>query len=433
MKWTLGALLVVGAALVGWQLPIMLAEEADGGAIVVAQVQAAPQAELQSGRVVVDGRLMPVLQADLGLSRGGVIAHLDVREGDVVTEGQLLLRLDDADQRTAVSRAEADLRRAQARLAEVTAGARAQEIAASEAALEAAQARLQRVEQGSLPGETAAARASLSAAQAGLQRTLEGASEQALLAARADLANAAANVQRAQAAYDLVKWRNDVGALPESANLQTATNNYEAALARLADLESGPTAAQIAQAQAEVSRAQAQVAQLSASLPADVAAAEADVRQFQAQLDLLRAGSRPEQVAVAEADVAAATATLQQALVALADTELRAPFAGTVALLDVNPGEQVGAGMSIVRLADLTRWQVQTEDLTELEIAGVRVGARVGVSFDALPDLTLAGTVQRIRPIGADQRGDIVYTVVVEPQGNDPRLLWNMTAVVSFE
>ena len=38
----------------------------------------------------------------------------------------------------------------------------------------------------------------------------------------------------------------------------------------------------------------------------------------------------------------------------------------------------------------------------------------------------------RIRPIGEDNRGDTVYKVVVAPDSNDPRLLWNMTAVVTF-
>ena len=431
MKWGLGALLTVGAALAGWQLPVLWDQNAETGAVVRAQTVSEPA--VNSGRIVVDGRLVPVVQADLSLPRGGVVAQIAIAEGERVEAGQLLVKLDDAEQRTAVSRAEAELRRAQARLAEVTAGARTQEIEAAEAALAAGQARLERIAQGALPGETAAARANVAAAQAALQRTLEGASEQALIAARADLANAEAALSRAQSAYDLVRWRNDVGALPESANLQTATNNVEAARARLADLEAGPSAAAVAQARAEVSRAQAQLDQLASVLPADVQAAEADVRQLQAQLDLVRAGARPEQVAVAEADVAAATAVLQQALVALADTELRAPFAGTVALLEVNPGEQVQPGALIVRLADLGRWEVRTEDLTELQVANVRVGERLSVGFDALPDLELAGLVQRIRPIGTDQRGDIVYTVVVSLQENDPRLLWNMTAVVSFE
>lgn len=35
-------------------------------------------------------------------------------------------------------------------------------------------------------------------------------------------------------------------------------------------------------------------------------------------------------------------------------------------------------------------------------------------------------------PIGQDNRGDTVYTVVISPNKQDDRLLWNMTAVVDF-
>ena len=42
-----------------------------------------------------------------------------------------------------------------------------------------------------------------------------------------------AALRQAQSAYDNLSWRNDIGVLPESRQLQEATNNYEAAQARL--------------------------------------------------------------------------------------------------------------------------------------------------------------------------------------------------------
>ena len=116
---------------------------------------------------------------------------------------------------------------------------------------------------------------------------------------------------------------------------------------------------------------------------------------------------------------------------ALADTELRAPFAGTIAELNINVGEQVSPGAAVATLADLGAWQIETSDLKELDIARVQPGTRVQLTFDALPDLALDGTVTLIRPRGGDNRGDVVYTAVIEPLENDPRLLWNMTAVVT--
>ena len=383
--------------------------------------------------VIADARVVPAAAADLSLSVGGIVAEVLVAEGETVSHGAPIVRLQSDQERAAVSRAEAELQRAQARLSEAQAGPRQQEIEAARASLAAAEAARDRVAQGSLPNDLAAAEASVSAARASLAKVYEGASEQELISAKADMANAQAELTRAQRAFNEVKWRNDAGATQESAALQTATNNFEAANARYLDLQSGPTSADAAAASAEVQRAQAQFDALSKTLPADVAAAEAEVRRAKAQLDLLEAGSRVEEIESAQADVAAAVASLQQALVALADRELRAPFEGTVAELDLTPGEQVNASVPIARLADLSQWEVHTEDLTEFDIVGIEPGDSAMLTFDAIPDLELSGKVDRVRPIGADHRGDIVYTVVVIPDENDERLLWNMTAVTTFE
>ena len=388
---------------------------------------------LMDNLVVADARVVPAQAADLGLSVTGILSEQPVQEGDTVAAGQLLLRLDSATQRTAVSRAEAELQRAQARLAEVRAGARAEEVAAAEATVEQAQAALAKIQQGLLPGNVAENEAALAAAQARLSKLYEGASDQELINAKAQAANAEAELQRAQRAYNEVKWRSDVGALPESAALQTATNNFEAAQARYNDLLAGPSQADVAAASADVRRAQAQLDTVSNTLPTDIAAAQAEVKRAQAQLDLLLAGTRPEEIASAEADVAAATAALQEALVALAKTELHAPFDGVVAALNLEVGEQLTAGETAVRLAGLGDWESRTEDLTEFQVVGLEPGMEVGLTFDAIPDLNITGVIERIRPIGADLRGDIVYTVVVKPLTTDDRIRWNMTAVTTFD
>lgn len=409
------------------------AEATPAAATAADSAAPAAQGDTPAPSVVADARLVPVQRADLSLSVGGIVAEVLVAEGDTVTAGQLLVRLNANQQQVAVARAQADLQRAQGRLLELTAPPRAEEIAQAEAALAAAQARYDRLAGAALPGEIAAAEAGLNASQASLAKVLEGASDQQLIAARADIANAEAVLKQAQSAYNLVKWRNDLGATPQSAALQQATNNYEAAKARLADLEAGASQADVAAASAQVRQSQAQLQTLRNAMPSDMTAAQADVNAQQAQLDLLLAGPRAETVAVAEADVAAATAALQQTLVALGETELRAPFDGTVAALNIETGEQAAPGVALAQLADLTTWEIETEDLTELDIVGIAPGTQVDLAFDAIPDLAMTGTVKRVRPIGEDNRGDIVYTVVIDPAQQDARFLWNMTTVVTLE
>ena len=396
-------------------------------------VESAP-AELASAgaRVVADAKVVPVQRADLSMRLPGIVREVLVEEGGQVAAGQVLVKLDDALQQVAVAQATANLQRAQANLAQVKAGARTQEVAAAEAALAAAQANYNQLANGAAPGNLEAAQAAVAQAQAGLSQVLEGPSEAAVIAVRADVAAAEAQLKQATSAYNEVKSRSDIGMLPQSLALQQATIAYEAAQARMADLTNGATPAQIAAANAGVRQAVAQLNTIKNSTPAQIEAAAAAVAQAQAQVDLVKAGARVETVAIAEADVAAATAALQQALVNLADTELRAPFAGTIALINVESGEQVNAGLPVLSLADTSAWQVETADLTEFDVVGVKPGQQVALTFDAIPGLELQGAVARVRPIGEDNRGDTVYKVVVKPTRNDDRLLWNMTAVVEF-
>jgi len=383
---------------------------------------------------VADAVVVPARSAKLSLPTGGIVAETLVSEGESVEAGQVVLRLDAARQASAVAQAEAQVRRAQSRLDELKAGARPQEIAAAQASVEAAQAQLARVQAGSRVEEIAAAEAVLAGAQATLQKLREGPGEGELVAARADLANAQAALQQAQAAYDRVKSEPDIMARPQSLQLQQATNAYEAAKARLEVLQEGPSTADLAAVRAQVQQAQAQLDAIKApARSADVAAAEAEIRRAQAQLEMLEAGARPEAIAGAEADLAAAEASLEQARVALAETELRAPFAGAVAALDVQVGEQVAPGSPIVWLADLSAWQVETDDLTELNVVRIQEGDVAAVTFDAIPDLELTGRVVRIEAIGQNKMGDMTYTAVVALDQYDERLRWNMTASVVVE
>ncbi len=85
-----------------------------------------------------------------------------------------------------------------------------------------------------------------------------------------------------------------------------------------------------------------------------------------------------------------------------------------------------------MRLADTANWQVETTDLTELNIVNVAEGMPVSLTFDAIPGLQLTGKVMQIKPFGDTRQGDIVYTVVVKPDQQDPRLRWNMTSKVTI-
>jgi len=215
---------------------------------------------------------------------------------------------------------------------------------------------------------------------------------------------------------------------------QQAAATLDVAKAHLAGLQAGARPQEIATAQAGVEIAQAQLKRLEAlkATPEEMAVAQAEVRRAQAQLAQVQAGARPEEIAIATAQVAAAEAALQQAHIALSDTALLAPFAGTVAALHVQPGERVMPGEPIAHIADTSAWQVETEDLSELDIVKIHARSAVIVHIDAIPDLRLSGSVSEIRALGENKQGELTYTVLIQLNQYDARLRWNMSASVEI-
>lgn len=137
-------------------------------------------------------------------------------------------------------------------------------------------------------------------------------------------------------------------------------------------------------------------------------------------------------VAQAQADMLTQQGRLTEAGGQLDKTELKAPIGGSVAYLDVKPGEHATIGTVLIRLADESEWEVRSDDLTELSIAKIRVGDAVSLTFDGIPGLEIPGKVKFIRPFGEKKRGDITYTVTVIPEPWDERLRWNMTAQMAI-
>jgi RND family efflux transporter MFP subunit len=170
---------------------------------------------------------------------------------------------------------------------------------------------------------------------------------------------------------------------------------------------------------------------------ADVARAEAALARAQLRVDQLPPDATAAQIEAAQAELVlaeteleVARSTLTEAEVALGQTELRAPFAGTVAAIGANVGEQVAAAEPVVALGDLSSWYIETTDLSELAVVRVAVGDRATVTFGALPDLVVEGTVDRIQVRGTTDAGGVNFAVVIRPEEHHPELRWNLSATV---
>jgi HlyD family secretion protein len=117
---------------------------------------------------------------------------------------------------------------------------------------------------------------------------------------------------------------------------------------------------------------------------------------------------------------------------ALANAEVRAPFAGTITNLDLKVGEFAASGTPVVTIADLSQWIVKTTDLTEIDVVSIKEGQPVTLTLDAMPDLSLTGHVLSVAQNFAEKQGDIVYEVKVLLDEKNPAMRWGMTAQVNF-
>jgi len=116
----------------------------------------------------------------------------------------------------------------------------------------------------------------------------------------------------------------------------------------------------------------------------------------------------------------------------LAQSVLLAPFDGTIVDLAVIPGELVQINQPVLVLADLKSLHITTTDLSERDIARVKVGQRADVYIEAL-DLTVTGKVIRISPIAETVGGDVVFPVTIELDKQPEGLLWGMSAEVQIQ
>ncbi len=239
--------------------------------------------------------------------------------------------------------------------------------------------------------------------------------------------NAETALQQAQVAYEQAR-QNEVDGL---ANAEARVRDAEA---RLEQLIAAPEADQIAAARARIAQAEANLARLRGEQQASqIAVAAAGVDVAQAGRDQVAAAPREVDLVAAQVEINAAQVELDQAQLDLERATLYAPIGGNVAQLNLHVGEVAGPSTPALILADLGTWAIETDDLTELDVVRLREGDAATLAFDALPELRLPGRITQIKPIGANRQGEIVYTVVVAPEQFEPRLRWNMTAIVTVE
>lgn len=152
-------------------------------------------------------------------------------------------------------------------------------------------------------------------------------------------------------------------------------------------------------------------------------AAVAQAREHAAaeRLALLRAGTRSEDLAIADAELSAAKAELARAEAIYAKTLIRSPVDGIVLKRDLREGETVVSlsPIPLARIGDMRKLYVRA-DIDELDIARVHTGQPATIRSDALPGKHFAGRVVLVsrrmgkRNAGSDNPAEKVDAKVLQ-------------------
>jgi RND family efflux transporter MFP subunit len=127
----------------------------------------------------------------------------------------------------------------------------------------------------------------------------------------------------------------------------------------------------------------------------------------------------------------AAHASLEVAQVNLTLSTLLAPYDATVVAVHVLPGELVQLDQPVVTLATLDNLQIETTDLSERDIAKIKVGQSAVVFIEAL-NAEFPAKVIAIAPRADTLGGDVVFKVTLAFDEMPAGLLWGMTGEVTI-
>jgi len=347
-------------------------------------------------KVAALGRLEPEAEvislfAPLALD-GDRIAQILVKEGDRVKGRQMVAILDARDRlQAAVIQAQQQVRVAQAKLAQVEAGAKVGEINAQQASVERLEAQSQ--------GDKTAQQEAIFRIEAQWQGD-RIAQEASIKKLEAELKNAEAEYQRYQQLYSQGAVSNS---LYDSKGLTVETAKQ-----------------QVDEAKAVLNRinttASKQLAEAKAALARTNATGSKQVSEAKATLTSI-AEIRPVDVAAAKTEVENAIATLKHAQTELAGAYIKAPMAGQIIKIHTRVGEKISAS-GIADLAQ-TNQMMAIAEVYQTDIGKVKLGQQAVISSQAFVG-ELRGTVAQIglqvnrQNVFSNQPGENLDSRVVE-------------------
>jgi multidrug efflux pump subunit AcrA (membrane-fusion protein) len=350
-----------------------------------------------SGGVIASGMVAPAQEAEMAFPIGGNVEAVNVAVGDRVEAGQVLVRLSGSK-----------------KLAAAVESANV-ELLSAQQAFEALQKDLPDAQTQALQAVTSA-REEVRDAERWLNSLNTPAEDIDIDAAWATVVLARDKLDKAREDYEPYEKKSEDNVIRAALlnKLAEAQGVYDDAVRRYNNL-AGITGSEFDRSQAE----------------AELSIAQSRLALAQQEYDQLQNGPDPDQVALAEARIKNAQAQIEASQSALADLELKAPFAGTVARLNIQSGEWVIPGQPVLVVADLERLRAETTDLSERDVPRIEIGQTVTVFIEAL-NQDVTGQVIEISPLADTLGGDVVYKTTIALDAVPAGLRAGMSVEVQF-
>ncbi len=358
------------------------------------------------------GNVESPFKVQISPKTSGRIDYLEAREGDLVTPGQVLLRIDPSDLQGAVLQQQASVAEARARYAQAKINQNStnvgvtSQIQQQQAGLGSVEANLNQVQQ-NYAAQVATASAQVSAAESAV-------------------ANSQATLDKENATLHNLEIKYDRTVYLYKQNFIAAQDVDDARTA----IEVQKGAVLVAQGQLAANKSQLKVQQQNKLIVqrkglADIAASKANVTQGKATLQFAQANrsqspAYQQNLDALQSQIVAAEAQLKQAQAKLADTVIASTITGTVTARKADPGALATPGTPVLEVQFLD-WVYVTATLPIDQGALIHPGQIAEITIDGLPGKTFSGPVANINPAADPQNRQFGIKVRLENKDHSIR------------
>lgn len=412
--------------------------------------------QVQKGTIIkevsVTGNVEPMSIVNLSFERTGRINKVAVNVGDKVSEGEVLASIDSSELIAQLEQAQASLSSQKAKLNQLIAGTRVEQIKIHEADLDKAQQDLQNYYASVID---IASDACSKANDAVLTQTINiysntDTDNPSLSFTVNDFQiNVDASWQRNQVKYVLVDWKNEITNTknnPTNANidflLQSSQKNLTSirsflnktieALNNSISVPATTLATYKTNTQTGLTNINSAITNIN-SQQQTIASQKFVVIRAQNQLELDKAGSTPEEITIQEALIKQAEANVENYQAQFSKTRIISPLNGVVTKIDIKVGEISSVSANAISLISNAKYQIKT-NIPEADIASIKINDSAKITLDAFGDsIIFDAKVISIEPAQTMIEGLATYKTTLQFMGNEENIKPGMTANIDIK